>query len=450
LPLQQTQVKQYKPAVYTQRSPNILKAILKNHFQSFSEKYSENYDTELGKIRLSRIETFKDSLISCGDYTKGIARIQCSNPECKHEIFRPFSCKRFYFCPSCSQKRSILFGEHISEEVLLKLPRRHFVFAFPKMLRLFFRNNKKVLRDIAVLISKMIQEYYKALTGKNIRTGIVLAFQSYGDFLRFNPHFHSLILEGGFDEDGNFIFIPITDLVKMKELFRQLVIEYFIDAKLLSQELANNLLSWKHSGLSIDNSIKIAASDNKAREAIAQYMARCPVSFNKIIYEPFKSKVIFKTKYNKYFKENLKVYDADKFIARLTQHIPLPRIRLIRYFDLYSSKSRGKWKDWEHVSKLAPLGWKEENEIQIQDEEKEIPVPSNGSEDMSVKKSKATWARLIAKIYEVDPLTCPKCGSEMKILSVIMDTNEIKKILKHLMKTNKAPPGVDEKDLLDE
>jgi CRISPR/Cas system CSM-associated protein Csm2 small subunit len=66
--------------------------------------------------------------------------------------------------------------------------------------------------------------------------------------------------------------------------------------------------------------------------------------------------VIFKSKYNKYFKENLKIYDADEFIARLAQHIPLPRIRLIRYFDMYSSKSRGKWKNWEQISKLAPDG----------------------------------------------------------------------------------------------
>ena len=178
-----------------------------------------------------------------------------------------------------------------------------------------------------------------------------------------------------------------------------------------------------------------------------------PYSFVKsflITYEPFKGKILFKTKYNKYFKENLKVYDADEFIARLTQHIPLPRIRLIRYFDLYSSKSRGKWKDWEHISKLAPDGWKEQNEIEIQDEEKVIPEPSDGSEYVTVKKSKATWARLIAKVYEIDPLVCPKCGSEMKILSVIMDSCEIKKILKHLVKKNKAPPGVDEKVLVDE
>jgi hypothetical protein len=97
------------------------------------------------------------------------------------------------------------------------------------------------------------------------------------------------------------------------------------------------------------------------------------------------------------------------------------------------------WKDWEHISKLVPLDWKKQNGIDVQDEGKEIADPSSSGEDLSVKKSKATWARLIAKIYEVDPLTCPKCGSEMKILSVIMDTCEIKKILKHFSPVN--PPG---------
>ena len=39
------------------------------------------------------------------------------------------------------------------------------------------------------------------------------------------------------------------------------------------------------------------------------------------------------------------------------------------------------------------------------------------------------WARFIQKIYEVDPLTCPKCQNQMKIISV---EEIVKKILKHL------------------
>ena len=59
------------------------------------------------------------------------------------------------------------------------------------------------------------------------------------------------------------------------------------------------------------------------------------------------------------------------------------------------------------------------------------------------KTAPSTWARLIAKVYEVDPLQCAQCGSPMKVLAVIMDPVEVDKILRHLIKTGRAPPGLD-------
>jgi hypothetical protein len=50
---------------------------------------------------------------------------------------------------------------------------------------------------------------------------------------------------------------------------------------------------------------------------------------------------------------------------------------------------------------------------------------------------------MLAKIYEIDPFLCPKCGSEMRVIAVIQDVTEIKRILKHLKKIDRAPPGVD-------
>jgi hypothetical protein len=47
-------------------------------------------------------------------------------------------------------------------------------------------------------------------------------------------------------------------------------------------------------------------------------------------------------------------------------------------------------------------------------------------------KPNRTWARLIQKIYEVDPLACPKCQGHMRILAFIEDEEAIEKILKHL------------------
>lgn len=44
-----------------------------------------------------------------------------------------------------------------------------------------------------------------------------------------------------------------------------------------------------------------------------------------------------------------------------------------------------------------------------------------------------TWARLIKRVYEVDPLACPECGTTMKVISFIEPPQQdvIEKILRH-------------------
>ncbi len=58
-------------------------------------------------------------------------------------------------------------------------------------------------------------------------------------------------------------------------------------------------------------------------------------------------------------------------------------------------------------------------------------IPSVLEPDGSSKEYRKNWARLIQKIYEVDPLTCPKCQGQMRIISFIQDEEVIQKILKH-------------------
>ncbi len=49
---------------------------------------------------------------------------------------------------------------------------------------------------------------------------------------------------------------------------------------------------------------------------------------------------------------------------------------------------------------------------------------------LSDKASRKSWARLIQKIYETDPLLCPKCQGQMKIISFIEEQAVIKQIQK--------------------
>jgi hypothetical protein len=47
-------------------------------------------------------------------------------------------------------------------------------------------------------------------------------------------------------------------------------------------------------------------------------------------------------------------------------------------------------------------------------------VPAIAKNEMSSKEWRQNWARLIQKIYEVDPLICPKCQGEMRIIAFIL------------------------------
>ncbi|HMO19293.1 MAG TPA: hypothetical protein PKA63_14595 [Oligoflexia bacterium] len=61
--------------------------------------------------------------------------------------------------------------------------------------------------------------------------------------------------------------------------------------------------------------------------------------------------------------------------------------------------------------------------------------------DSDKKPVSKSWARLIKKVYEVDPLKCPKCGGRMRIKAFIQDSKEITRICENLGLADwRAPP----------
>ena len=83
---------------------------------------------------------------------------------------------------------------------------------------------------------------------------------------------------------------------------------------------------------------------------------------------------------------------------------------MVRYYGFYSNKSRGMRKKAANTEEVPALIHTEQGR----------------------KQFRQNWARLIQKIYEVDPLVCPKCNDEMRVIAFIEQPLVIKKILKHL------------------
>ena len=83
---------------------------------------------------------------------------------------------------------------------------------------------------------------------------------------------------------------------------------------------------------------------------------------------------------------------------------------MVRYYGYYSNVARGKRKKADA----------DDN------------IPCILESEMTDKAFRKNWARLIQKIYEVDPLICPKCQGPMRVIAFIEEDDVIKKILKHL------------------
>ena len=126
-------------------------------------------------------------------------------------------------------------------------------------------------------------------------------------------------------------------------------------------------------------------------------------------------------------KRNFQILPVLDFIAEFTQHIPPKGSHLIRYYGWYSNKARGMRKKVTQSDALVPV--EEDTEYQ--------------------KSCRRAWAMLIQRVYEVDPMACPKCGAQMKVVSFIDPPQEeiIEKILKHCglwqEPSERAPPGID-------
>jgi len=71
------------------------------------------------------------------------------------------------------------------------------------------------------------------------------------------------------------------------------------------------------------------------------------------------------------------------------------------------------------------------------------PPAAEPRDDPELRALRRRWADLIRRIYEVDPLVCPRCGAPMRIIACITEPKVIATIRRHLASTGldaREPP----------
>ncbi len=217
-----------------------------------------------------------------------------------------------------------------------------------------------------------------------------------------------LITCGAFTPEGVFLELPEFDMDRLLDAWQDAVFELYLAKEKIEPEVVENMHSWEHSGFSVDQSVFLPAGDQAGIERLIQYMTRCPFSLSRLVKVSDSGQIVYQAEKQACrafpdpkgdgtqagVKRNFQILPPLDFLAEFTQHIPPKGSHLIRYYGWYSNKSRG-------MRKKAEV---------------EASAESSGAEEISTAaatRCSQTWAMLIKRVYEVDPLSCP-CGGQMK------------------------------------
>ena len=328
-------------------------ALVRNYLNEFEQAYPERFQKRYGFWR-PVIRDSIDKFLKCGDLKEGFARVRC--PECGTEFFVAFSCRQRCCCPSCDQKRSLLLGHRLTDEIFADVPHRQWVFTMPKRLRILFRYDRQLLGALCRLAYESICEVMQQESGdKDAVPGMIGATQTFGNLAHWHPHVHAIVSDGVFDKDDHFVIVPDVDLSRCVLLWRKKVFDLLLREEKITQEVVDSMCQWSHSGFSIDNSVRIEADDQVGLQRLTGYIIRCPFSLARMIKVTEDGKVIYRTgkstclRFPEHGDEQLKagtlrnfqVFEPLEFLAEVTQHIPEKGQHQIHYFGFYSNKQRG-------------------------------------------------------------------------------------------------------------
>jgi hypothetical protein len=181
---------------------------------------------------------------------------------------------------------------------------------------------------------------------------------------------------------------------------------------MLVRVVRSRILSWVHPGFTVFAGPPVEAGNLESLESQARSIARPAMAMDALQQRP-DGTLAMETPSDPRSGATLVVLDPLEWTHRITAHIPDPRQHTRRSYGAYCNRAR--------IAAAAKQG-----------ESDGAAQARSAAEDSDLaRETRRTWARLLRKIFEADPLLC-SCGAEMKIVSIITQPRVVERILRHL------------------
>lgn len=366
-----------------------IKQILDDHWDSylpFITKYCDipNYVIEnVEKIRICRTKELGYDVYTC--------------PKCGNTMFNFHTCKS-RFCSSCGVKYAKQRTIEIQKKVF-NCHHRHIVFTIPEEIREYFKKDKNLLNNLFSSANNVIQYLFngrrenKRVDKSNayyITPGFISVIHTFGRDLKWNPHVHMLISEGGFDSrSSSFTNFNFFDYNLLRKSWQKCILDA-LTIKLGKSFYPLKCMLYKKK----DNGFYVYAHNEqfndtkKGIEYVVRYTGRPVMSESRITDYNGETVTWF---YHPHEDESKTIVVKDKvynFISKIIKHIPPKQFKMVRYYGAYAAKN--------HKYRLCKD--KAYNNIEIVKNQKLIQ-----------------WRNSIIYNFKYDKLECNNCNTLMEL-----------------------------------
>jgi len=260
---------------------------------------------------------------------------QCDH--CSQLLYSYHSCRNRH-CPKCHGDQTRAW---LDQQRARLLPCCYFLFTFtlPDPLRTLARSHQKTV--YGVLMACAAQALSKLLADPRwlgARPGMLAVLHSWTRAMLYHPHAHFLVTAGGLSRDGQLWRLPprrdfLLPCRALSVIFRAKVRDALRRAELLDQVPSHVwttkwVVHCQHAG-----------TGDKVLQYVARYVYRVAITNSRL--ESFgHGQITFRYRDNRSRRLRHCTLPADRFIARFLQHVLPARFTKVRYYGLFSTRSR--------------------------------------------------------------------------------------------------------------
>ena len=358
--------------------------------QIFTDYYEEiEYILHPRKTEMENI----DKMIHCGDPSFGGAMYGC--PHCGKLKFVPFRCHS-RFCPTCGNKYTMDRTTSMSFK-LVNVTHRHCVFTIDENLREFFLKDRSLLDCLFHSVNSVITRmFFKMNKSKNFTPGFIMVLHTFGRDLKWNPHIHCLISEGGYSDDGFWRNVKHFDYTFLRNAFRTALLNE-MESKIGSSFKKVKAKCYREHQQGFYVYAKPNLCDPRiVVKYIGRYLGRPVIATSRI--DKYDGEMVT-FHYNRHEDEQYieETIPAMEFIQRLIRHIPEKHFKMIRYGGIYARHREIDSKLYRAISKSKHHIYRSFNQ----------------------------WRTAILSSFGYDPLVCPDCQHRMEFLELYFNHQRV-------------------------